>query len=275
MDFSLLGKATVYKENYDPTLLFSVARSEKRLEIGLVENELPFQGEDVWNAYEISWLNPKGKPQVALGEFRFPANSTNLVESKSLKLYLNSFNQTVFADCEEVRQRIAADLSRVATVPVAVQVLMLADAYQRVLGGDLGECLDQQDIEINFYAGPNPIFLTASEGQVSAKETLYSHLLKSNCLVTGQPDWATLVVQYEGPKIDREGLLRYIVSFRQHNEFHEQCVERIFFDIFRHCQPLKLSVWARYTRRGGVDINPWRSTDVGFGTPPNFFDLRQ
>lgn len=280
MQLSTLGQPTIYAEHYDPKLLFPVARQEKRAELGLSGDSLPFCGEDLWNAYEISWLNPKGKPHVALGQFRVPADTPFLIESKSLKLYLNSFNQTVFSSLHEVEQCISRDLSAVSGGAVGVQISAVGDVPQRLLGGFTGELLDSLDIEFSHFSSPQPSLLRirnalgdTQEGDVA--ETLYSHLLKSNCLVTGQPDWASIVIQYEGKPIEREGLLRYLVSFRQHNEFHEQCVERVFTDISRHCSPYRLSVWARYTRRGGLDINPWRSSEPGFGNPPTVFDVRQ
>ncbi len=267
---SPLGKTAAYRNTYAPELLFPVPRSAKRAEIGVGET-LPFVGEDVWNAYEISWLNPKGKPVVAMGVFRVPATSPNLIESKSLKLYLNSFNGTALSGMDEARERMTRDLSAVAGAPVAIELFRLDD-----VGRDTdtlaGECIDDLDVAITGYQIA-PEHLGTVEG-VDVSETLISHLLKSNCLVTGQPDWATLYIRYRGRPIDRAGLLRYVVSFREHNEFHEQCVERVFVDLMARCQPETLAVWARYTRRGGLDINPFRST-VGEALPPNGGDPRQ
>ena len=254
---SPLGKPTEYRATYAPDLLYPIPRQLKRDELGIAADELPFVGEDIWNAYEVSWLTPKGKPVVALATFRVPADSPNLVESKSFKLYLNSFNQTAFADTETVVATLEKDLSAAAGKTVRVAVSLLNDQPAFTIGYPIGDCIDDLDIACDTYQ-PTPAFLTASDGPV-VEETLYSHLLKSNCLVTGQPDWAMVVIRYRGHPIDRAGLLRYIVSFRNHNEFHEQCVERIFCDITQRCVPDALSVYARYTRRGGLDINPFRS----------------
>ncbi|MBT9498201.1 MAG: NADPH-dependent 7-cyano-7-deazaguanine reductase QueF [Zoogloea sp.] len=270
---SPLGKPVAYAEHYAPELLFPIARQGKRDEIGIAPAALPFIGEDLWNAYELSWLDPRGKPVVALASFRVPADSPNLIESKSFKLYLNSFNQTRVASAAELADTLARDLSAAAGAQVAVQVEPLSTRPERPIGYPQGVLLDTLDIAIDCYS-PDPALLSADHSQPEVGETLYSHLLKSNCLVTGQPDWGMLVVRYYGAPIDREGLLRYIVSFRQHNEFHEQCVERVFVDILRQCQPTELSVWARYTRRGGLDINPCRRTP-GLPAPASLAEVRQ
>ncbi|MDX5364410.1 MAG: NADPH-dependent 7-cyano-7-deazaguanine reductase QueF [Pseudazoarcus pumilus] len=269
---SPLGRAVAYCDHYAPGLLFPIARQTKRDELGLDAAALPFVGEDLWNAYELSWLNPRGKPMVALGRFTVPATSARLIESKSLKLYLNSFNQSRFDSLEAVRETLVRDLSAAAGAPVAVELASLSAAPRRDFGVPLGVLLDELDIAIDDYA-PQPGVLRADAGRV-VEETLYSHLLKSNCLVTGQPDWAMIVVRYAGPRIDREALLRYIVSFRTHNEFHEQCVERVFCDLLAACRPDRLAVWARYTRRGGLDINPFRATP-GEPAAANLFEVRQ
>lgn len=255
---SPLGKAVAYAEHYDPALLFPIPRQGKRAEIGIAEGALPFVGEDIWNAYELSWLDPRGKPVVALAHFIVPATSPNLIESKSLKLYLNSFNQTRLAGVDELVATLTRDLSAAAGAPVLVHVAPLSTRPQRPMGYPKGILLDGLEIDVDLYT-PEPALLSADTSRAPVTETLYSHLLKSNCLVTGQPDWAMLVVRYTGAPIDREGLLRYIISFRQHNEFHEQCIERIFTDLKHFCAPEKLTVHARYTRRGGLDINPFRS----------------
>ncbi|WEN40937.1 NADPH-dependent 7-cyano-7-deazaguanine reductase [Thauera sp. GDN1] len=268
---SLLGQAVAYRDTYAPELLFPIARQLKRDELGIRADALPFVGEDLWNAYEISWLDPRGKPVVALGEFRVPADSPRLIESKSLKLYLNSFNQQRMGSADEVRARIAGDLSAAAGAAVDVVLVPLGARPQRSSGYPQGECVDDLEIAIDTYQ-PAPEALRAQGAEV--EETLYSHLLKSNCLVTGQPDWGMLVVRYRGPAIDREGLLRYVVSFRAHNEFHEQCVERVFSDIMAHCRPRELAVWARYTRRGGLDINPFRASHAGL-RPDEAMEVRQ
>ena len=269
---SSLGRTVTYYDHYMPSLLFPVKRQLKRTEIGL-ETVLPFVGEDVWNAYELSWLNPRGKPVVALGRFCVPADTPFLIESKSLKLYLNSFNQTVFTDKVQVAARITQDLSAAAGGLVAVDVVSLDEQPVRQSVYPEGVCIDTLDIDIDTYQ-PAPQALCTGSGEV-VTETLYSHLLKSNCLVTGQPDWGMLVVRYRGLAIDRMGLLRYIVSFRGHNEFHEQCVERIFCDLSMRCRPVELAVWARYTRRGGLDINPWRATPGMRFVPGNDMEVRQ
>ena len=270
---SPLGKAVAYAEHYDPALLFPIPRQGKRAEIGIAEGALPFVGEDIWNAYELSWLDPRGKPVVALAHFIVPATSPNLIESKSLKLYLNSFNQTRLAGVDELVATLTRDLSAAAGAPVLVHVAPLSTRPQRPMGYPKGILLDGLEIDVDLYT-PEPALLSADTSRAPVTETLYSHLLKSNCLVTGQPDWAMLVVRYTGAPIDREGLLRYIISFRQHNEFHEQCVERVFVDILRQCQPGALSVFARYTRRGGLDINPYRRTP-GMPVPAPFAEIRQ
>ena len=257
-EYSPLGKSSAYADQYDASLLFPIPRLDKRLELGLT-TDLPFSGVDIWNAYELSWLNARGKPRVALAEFSVPAGSPNIVESKSLKLYLNSFNQTRFDDDEQVQQRLVQDLSSAANSPVQVKVIALnAEPSSLVFQSDSAECIDDLDIEIENYQ-PSPGGLVVSDTVVS--EQLVSHLLKSNCLVTGQPDWGSVYIDYTGPQIDRATLLRYLISFRQHNEFHEQCVERIFVDLKSACQCDTLTVYARYIRRGGLDINPFRSDD--------------
>lgn len=267
---SPLGKATTYASQYDPALLFPIARAESRQRIGLAA-ALPFVGVDVWTAYELSWLNSDGVPQVAVAEFSFPCDSANIVESKSFKLYLNSFNQTCVASWAEVEQRLAADLTAVAGA--AVDVLLLSPQEYgglRNLALPQGICIDQQPVVITDYQY-RPDYLAAEGAEVS--ETLYSQLLRTNCPVTGQPDWATIAITYTGPQLDRDRLLQYLVSFREVQDFHEQCVETIFCDIQARCKPQQLTVHARYTRRGGLDINPWRSTHQA--APLMTRDLRQ
>lgn len=258
---SPLGKPTEYRAQYAPDLLFAIPRQLKRDELGVSAGVLPFVGEDVWNAYEVSWLNSRGKPVVALASFRFSASSPNLIESKSFKLYLNSFNQTVFDNLVAVEALLVRDLSAVSGASVAVRLIDLNCQPQVVVGYPQGLLLDRLEVDCTTYL-PDPGLLACSldEAVLPVEETLYSHLLKSNCLVTGQPDWAMLLIRYRGRPISHEGLLRYIVSFRNHNEFHEQCVERIFCDISHRCRPEALLVHASYTRRGGLDINPWRSS---------------
>jgi 7-cyano-7-deazaguanine reductase len=253
-----LGKATDYRDIYDASLLQPVPRSLNRDPLGLHADNLPFHGGDIWTLYEISWLNAKGLPQVAVGHVELRDTSVNLVESKSFKLYLNSFNQTRFASWEEVRATLERDLRHCAQGDVGVALYRLDEIEGQPIAHFHGTCIDDQDIEIDSYEFSADYLQDAASGNV-VEETLLSHLLKSNCLITHQPDWGSVQIQYRGLQIDREKLLRYLVSFRHHNEFHEQCVERIFSDIQRFCQPESLSVYARYTRRGGLDINPWRS----------------
>jgi 7-cyano-7-deazaguanine reductase len=253
-----LGKATTYVAAYDPGLLCPFPRRLKREEIGLT-GVLPFHGFDLWNAFELSWLTPQGKPVVAMGEFRFPCDSPNLIESKSFKLYLNSFNQTHFTDFGSVAALMKTDLGRAAGAAVEVRLLD-AGAFSGLQIGQLpGRCIDGLDLAISNYALNPELLKEAADAGELVEETLHSHLLKSNCLVTNQPDWGSVLIRYRGARINAEALLRYLVSFRQHNEFHEQCVERIFVDLQRYCRPERLTVYARYTRRGGLDINPFRS----------------
>lgn len=251
-----LGQQSAYISQYSPSLLQPVPRSLNRDDLGLTD-VLPFQGCDVWTLYELSWLNPKGKPMVALGEVSVPATSPNLIESKSFKLYLNSFNQTRCASLAAVQALLAQDLSACAGGEVSVTLFPLDQAPHQIATLP-GECIDEQDIEIDGYEFDETL-LQGAAGTEIVEETLHSHLLKSNCLVTSQPDWGSLVIHYRGPRLDREKLLRYLISFRQHNEFHEQCIERVFIDLKHFCAPEKLTVYARYTRRGGLDINPFRS----------------
>ncbi|MDO3384338.1 NADPH-dependent 7-cyano-7-deazaguanine reductase QueF [Gilvimarinus sp. SDUM040013] len=260
---SPLGKSSEYVSEYDPALLYPIPRSQSRSALGLSDVHLPFVGEDIWTGYELSWLNLKGLPQVALIEFSLPCVSTYIIESKSIKLYLNSFNQTRMASMDELAAKIERDFSQAAGAPVAVSLSSLTSV--RALGSFEqapwhAECIDQQDVEINDYS-PNAQLLSAQPDEL-VDERLYSNLLKSNCPVTGQPDWASVWVRYRGHKIAREGLLKYIVSFRQHQDFHEHCVERMYCDIQSRCQPQSLEVYARYTRRGGLDINPYRSSEA-------------
>jgi 7-cyano-7-deazaguanine reductase len=255
---SPLGKAASYQDQYEANLLFVIPRLEKRQELGIT-GAWPFYGEDLWTAYEISWLSPSGKPEVAIAEWAIPASSPCLVESKSIKLYLNSFNQTVFNDRQNVTATIRKDLSEAAQQSVHVELFSLEEYFaKRPLTKFDGICLDQQSLAIQTYE--NSMNLLKVESKEQVHEVLYSDLLKSNCLVTGQPDWGSVRIEYTGAKIDRQALLQYLVSFRLHNEFHEQCVERIFTDIWRACAPESLTVYARYTRRGGLDINPIRSS---------------
>lgn len=257
LDELSLGKQTEYQANYNPELLQAVPRSLNRDDLNLGET-LPFLGEDLWTGYELSWLNTKGKPVVAIAEFTIPATSPNLVESKSFKLYLNSFNQSRFESWQQVEELMIQDLSACAGQPVKVKLMKVNEVTPFQVTNLPGENIDDIDIEVNNYEF-NSQLLKVEDLKVS--ETLNSHLLKSNCLITSQPDWASIVIDYEGKKINHASLLEYLISFRMHNEFHEQCVERIFCDIKAVCKPERLTVYARYTRRGGLDINPYRSTE--------------
>lgn len=253
-----LGQKTEYKENYDRTLLQPVPRSLNRDGLGITQAQPFSEGADIWTAYEISWLNAKGVPQVAIADVEIDFRSQNLIESKSFKLYLNSFNQSKFQSFEEVQGIIQQDLQDCANGEVKVRLNSLQNYVQQQIANFEGDCIDNLDIEISDY-GFNADILQDCTIDNQVEETLVSHLLKSNCLITNQPDWGSLQIHYVGKQIDREKLLRYLISFRQHNEFHEQCVERIFCDIMQFAQPKKLTVYARYTRRGGLDINPFRS----------------
>lgn len=254
-----LGKKSSYVNTYTPNLLFRLPRQPKRTEIGIDENALPFTGADLWTGFELSWLNKKGKPEVAISEAIFPCESPYLAESKSQKLYLNSFNNSHFGSIHEVQETIQRDLSEVCGAEVKVRLFKVNEA-EKTIGTFQGICLDDLDVTCSTYQ-PDPSTLKVS-GEI-VEEVVHTNLLKSNCLVTGQPDWGSVEISYRGRRIDHEGLLKYIVSLRDHNEFHEQCVERIFCDIQRACKPEWLTVYARYTRRGGLDINPYRTNKPG------------
>ncbi|ARU05324.1 NADPH-dependent 7-cyano-7-deazaguanine reductase QueF [Comamonas serinivorans] len=275
---SPLGKVSAYVDQYTPALLCPIARQANREAIGVGARPL-FFGADLWTAYELSWLGPRGKPEVAMAQFLVPAESTHLIESKSLKLYLNSFNQTRFDSAATVRDCLVRDLSQAAwgggAVRASVSVTLIdPDAFDAQHIHELdGVLLDRLDAECSDYH-PAPERLSAALDEAPVEETLISRLLKSNCLVTGQPDWGSVQVRYTGPQIDQLGLLQYIVSFRQHTEFHEQCVERMFMDIWQRCKPQRLTVYARYTRRGGLDINPFRTSHPG-PVPVNVRTARQ
>ncbi len=256
-----LGRNSDNPDHYAPECLFPVARDENRARLGFTDGDWPWFGEDVWRSYELSWLGPSGLPRVAIAEIRVPASSPFLIESKSLKLYLNSFSQEVVASTQALTERISNDLSSVAGIPVSVS---LQDVDQDCIlhGAPPGyRSLDQLALEVDRFVPDPALLVVADEDEV--EERLYTHLLRSRCPVTGQPDWGTLVVAYAGPRIDPAGLLRYAVGYRQQQDFHEHCVEHIFVDILARCRPRSLTVGAFYTRRGGLDINPWRSTDSG------------
>ena len=277
-EHSELGKSSAYVDQYDASLLFPIPRLAKREEIG-VGAAPPFFGADLWTAFELSWLNLRGKPQVALAHFTVPCETPNIVESKSFKLYLNSFNNSRFADASAVQARLRADISEAAWrgAPHAATVgvrLLLPELFDREPVHELdGLSLDRLEVECSRYT-PAPDLLSAVFDEPPVTEVLTSNLLKSNCLVTGQPDWGSVRISYSGPQINQEGLLQYLVSYRNHNEFHEQCVERIFMDLWTRCKPVKLTVYARYTRRGGLDINPFRTSHPQ-AMPPNVRTARQ
>lgn len=254
-----LGQEVDYIDQYCPPLLFSIPRSQSRQGLGIDGDALPFLGVDIWNAYELSWLNSKGKPQAACAEFRIPCNSQSIIESKSFKLYLNSFNQSVFDSSQAVEKVLRQDLSAAAGANVSALIRPVDGTVGEQYGAPAGDCLDGLDIEVSAYQ-PDPTLLQTNM-QHTVNEKLYSHLLRSLCPVTGQPDWGSVFIDYKGPQLDRSALLAYIIGFRQHQDFHEHCVERIFTDIWRECSPQFLRVYARYVRRGGLDINPYRSSD--------------
>ena len=270
-----LGQATQYPDRYDPSLLFPIPRSENRLKLDIQPNQaLPFVGVDIWNAFELSWLNKKGKPQIALAEFQIPADSPNMIESKSFKLYLNSLNSARFEDESEVRERLITDLSAVAGSKIATRINPTEAVAKKGMQEMSGVLMDRLDIDIDPSLLADPALLEVNESFGPIEQCLVSHLLKSNCPVTGQPDWASVQIRYQGRPILEESLLRYLIGFRQKGEFHEHCVETIFTDIKRQCKPEKLSVYARYTRRGGLDINPFR-TDHNAPWPDNTRHSRQ
>ncbi len=270
-DNTPLGKSIAAVDHYTPSLLCPLPRDATREEIGLNPARLPFNGVDIWNLYEVSWLNEMGKPQVAVGQLVVPCESPYLVESKSLKLYLNSFNQSRFASRREVARTIEADLSAALATPLSIKLWPLATAQGNALGVMAGECLDDIELRVAQYH-PNANLLALASSQ-PVQQQLYTDLFRSCCPVTGQPDWASVQISYSGPAIRKASLLHYLVSFRDHSGFHEQCVERIFVDIRARCQPQHLSVYARFLRRGGIDINPFRST--GHGHPEHCRLVRQ
>jgi 7-cyano-7-deazaguanine reductase len=266
-----LGKSIPAVDHYTPSLLYPLPRDATREELGLQTASLPFYGVDIWNLYEVSWLDEQGKPQVAVGQLEVPCESPYLIESKSLKLYLNSFNQSRFPSRREVARTIEADLSAALSTPLSIKLWPLATARGNALAVMAGECLDDIELRVTHYH-PDANLLALASGQ-SVQQQLYTDLFRSRCPVTGQPDWASVQISYSGPPISKASLLQYLVSFRGHSGFHEQCVERIFVDIKARCQPQRLTVYARFLRRGGIDINPFRST--GHGHPGHFRLVRQ
>lgn len=269
---SELGKKSAYDTNYNPEKLFPIPRELKREEIG-ISGSLPFFGFDLWNHYEVSWLNEKGKPIAAIAEISYDCNTPFIIESKSMKLYFNSFNNSKFQDASDVEKIIKADLEARLGGEAHIKITTLQHLTdEKLVASFQGICIDDLDVECFTYL-VDAEFLSTKNNLV--EETLYSNLLKSNCLVTNQPDWASIQIHYKGKQIDQTGLLRYLVSFRNHNEFHEQCIERIFVDIMKYCQPEELTVYGRYTRRGGLDINPYRSTQADLPESINFRLIRQ
>ena len=257
---TLLGKATDYPVVYSPGILQGISRSEGRALLSVNDSNLPFSGADLWTLYELSWLDQNGKPHVGIGEISIPCDSPFIVESKSLKLYLNSLNEHRFSSITEVLATLTTDLGAICGAPVSAEIFTVDDYTAKGLRNMPGICLDKADVHCNDnHANPNPSLLSLLSSDEVVEETLYSHLLKSNCPVTGQPDWASVQISYRGNAINREGLLAYIISFHHHQAFHEQCVEQIFMDVYSACDPEQLTIIARYTRRGGIDINPLRS----------------
>lgn len=257
IESSQLGKKTAYFDKYNPNLLYPISRIPQ-------ENSVKMYGYDLWHLYELSWLNPKGKPEVAIGNIAYDASSKKLIESKSLKLYLNSFNNSVFDDFTSVQNTIEKDLSNALEIPVMAKLWGLNE-NARIVSPE-GVCIDNYDVEIESYDFDHRAGVLSDlvEGDTEVYESLYSNLLRSNCPITGQPDWGTVMVDYRGRKISHKKLLQYIIYYRNHNDFHEHCVESIFSEILMHCRPSKLRVYAQYTRRGGIDINPYRSTEMDF-----------
>ncbi len=270
-----LGKATAYIDTYSPDLLVGIPRTIARAEIGLTTKNIPFHGDDFWNCYELSWLNHAGKPCVAILSFIVPYDSECISESKSVKLYLNSFNNTRMTSKDHVLNTITDDLSNVVKSLVKAEIKEINDLSGSKILSFSGLCIDDLGIEINEYKVNANLLKLESQNRI-VEESLYSNLLKSNCLITNQPDWATIQIKYKGQKIHHESLLKYIVSFRNHNEFHEQCVERVFCDIMRVCKPIELEVFAKYTRRGGIDISPYRANKIIEDTEVDKYrDVRQ
>lgn len=257
-------QAVEYVTTYRPSLLASIDRSKQRHALGIVGDALPFRGVDVWNAYEFTWLNGQGRPEVAQAQITVPAKSANIIESKSLKLYLGSYSGTRFARRAEVINTLESDLTLAARGPVTVTLLSPEQVQQSGMGALPGQSLDNQDITPGEFVW-NPDHLVLASDTI-IRESLYTHLFRSVCPITGQPDFASILVQYSGRGIAHEGLLKYLLSYREHGEFAEQIGERVFVDIRERCRPERLAVQARFTRRGGIDINPFRSTDEDLTT---------
>ena len=251
-----LGRETDYPHKYAPEVLCPISRADSRASLG-IGDELPFAGVDIWNAWDLTWLSPSGLPRVATAEIHVPADSPSIVESKSLKLYLGSFAMSPFESATAVAEAIARDLAACVGAAVSVSVLPVAGTQARRVARLAGACLDElavacSDWEVNadlLHADPSDL----------AQEDVHTHLLRSLCPVTSQPDIGSLQISYSGPRIDHAGLLKYVVSFREHNDFHEACIERMFIDLLNRCGCEALTVQARYQRRGGIDINPVRT----------------
>lgn len=271
---SPLGRDSAYPTTVDPAVLFAVPRAEARKAIGLDGGALPFTGADIWNAWEFSWLDVRGLPRVAVLRLSVPCTSPNIVESKSLKLYLGGYAMTPFTGPEAVRTRVERDVSACVDAKVAASLLDPRELERTGIAPLAGESLDDQRIEADAHGPPRPELLQARVG-APVEETLSTRLFRSLCPVTGQPDWASVVLHYRGHAIDHAGLLRYLVSYRDHPDFHEACVERVFADVTARCAPQALSVYARFLRRGGIDINPWRATPRFAGAPGNPREARQ
>ena len=257
------GDRDEYISTYTPSLLDSIPRMKQRSALGITEEALPFRGMDVWNAYEFTWLNGRGKPEIALAQFHIPAKSVNIIESKALKLYLGSYSNTKFANRAEVISTLESDLTLAAQAPVRITFVSEEQSQIEGLAGLMGQSLDHLEVDIDDYYW-NPDFLVV-ESNTIVRETLFTHLFRSLCPMTGQPDFASIQIQYNGQSISQEGLLKYLISFREHAEFAEQVVERIFVDLMNRCAPDRLNVQARFTRRGGIDINPYRSHESDRG----------
>ncbi len=273
LDQAPLGKISDNPSQYSPSLLFPISRDKNRAALG-IKGSLPFIGVDIWNAYELSWLNKKGKPQIAIATFVVPANSPNIIESKSWKLYLNSLNNHKIDSDVALHQLLCTDLSAAAGAPINVQLHNPEKISRGGMQELSGKLLDRLDLDIDPHQQPDATLLKTDLTLGIVTESFVTHLLRSNCPVTGQPDWASVQINYVGPTIDEESLLRYLIAFREHQEFHEHCVEKIYIDIKEKCRPSKLSVYARYTRRGGIDINPFRA-DYNAEWPENIRHSRQ
>ena len=258
-----LGQETEYVTTYTPSLLAPIPRATQRGALGIAKDPLPFRGFDIWNAYEFTWLNSRGKPEVALAQIQVPSQSANIIESKSLKLYLGSYSGTKFGLRAEVVSALEADLALVAGTPVSVTLLSPEQVQHNGIVPTVGQSLDLLDIDVDEYDW-NPDFLVR-ESDTTVRESLYTNLFMAKCPMTGQPDCASVMIQYHGASISHEGILKYLISYREHSEFAEQIAERIFVDLMIRCAPDTLTVQARFSRRGGIDINPYRSHEENMG----------